>query len=708
MALTPAMRSWFERHRGDRADDLFERFLDAFDLDDGEGEALFSEGRRAAGAAAPRAAAPGRGGPGAGRAASAAMLDEADVTAPFRFVALNDTVVGPEPAVLAAWEDGRLHDRPLPGGLSGRIAVTVTCDGPLLVGGAEGDQSPARLGADYVIPGATLRGLTRATLETAAFARLSQTNLHRRYGIRDFDHMLFRDEARADLRAGWLRCVNPEAEEGERRFEIAPCRWWAVRIRDLPGVEDSGAGHLAWLGLTMAQRYGALGMGEGPFDFGRAALFAPAAPGPGGVPRVTPGDGPIRGVYVCANRSPTLAKLTAQTLDDEEAAPRKGAQKKTEAVFADAPDGPPLEVPAQVWRDFAANNSRPSRRRPTPVGNWAVLAAQAMAGGRVPVFWVADAQERVADLGLTRAFKRAHRFTQGDVLARSGGGAHVLSADAECFKPDFVEALFGFVHEPETAGGMEAQAHGRRHLKARARFGFARLDPATPARLSEPVRTVMGAPKPSFGPFYLAGTGNKDWSDEGARLAGRKVYPARGHGAAAVRAALEAAAGNAQGEAGTTLRFLEPARGGALRFHAELRLHNVTEAEAGAVLWALTLGGVGTRRHMIGRAKAAGAGQARIDAAPALSRHVGGPAPEAAELLAAFEAFIGTRVPGWRDSPPLCDLLRASDPEWGGKPARRLAYLGLQRHRALRKAVYGRDAAPAVNRTRPRLLDFEG
>ena len=135
------------------------------------------------------------------------------------------------------------------------------------------------------------------------------------------------------------------------------------------------------------------------------------------------------------------------------------------------------------------------------------------------------------------------------------------------------------------------------------------------------------APRASFAPFYLRGP-IKDWTDEArngnsgeARLAGRKRYFARfpaprlASAEADIVAALSGLNNTTSPDTQSRLRLLKPAApNGELVFSGIIRLHNVTAEEIGALLWTLTHGGEARKpyRHMIGRAKNVGAGQARV------------------------------------------------------------------------------------------------
>ena len=144
----------------------------------------------------------------------------------------------------------------------------------------------------------------------------------------------------------------------------------------------------------------------------------------------------------------------------------------------------------------------------------------------------------------------------------------------------------------------------------------------------------MMAPRASYAPFYLRGT-YKDWSDNEARLAGRKRYfprfpaaAAPGAGQAAARTKLygflRSWIGNANRDTQSHLAYLEPATDAAeLTFYGAIRVHNVSAAELGMLLWALTHGGDPAKpyRHMVGRGQGRrrrpGAGQG---ATPRLDR----------------------------------------------------------------------------------------
>ena len=163
----------------------------------------------------------------------------------------------------------------------------------------------------------------------------------------------------------------------------------------------------------------------------------------------------------------------------------------------------------------------------------------------MPVFFTGDLSKNATDpdfsFGLTRLYRIPHRYSVGDLLARSSK-AHIparVENGELTLKPDFVEHLFGYVYEPKELefgqsildAAPPKNAPSTIARKGRLAFGFATPKNGDfthwPPKNEPPIETIMGAPKPSYAPFYLVGE-SKDYSDDNhARLAGRKRYIAR-------------------------------------------------------------------------------------------------------------------------------------------------------------------------------------
>lgn len=598
---------------------------------------------------------------------------------PYRFVTLGDTVTPAPGQTRQAW-----NFLPVSGGVSGSITCEWEFETPVLVGQQNGIDDVSRPMTllherDYVIPGATWRGAVRAAMEIVTRARLSKINAHHTYGVRDFSHPLFKEGDGSQrlawpiLGAGWLRLANtgdPKSDQGDSRYVIEPARKKMVRIRALPRAftegETEADRHKDWLCKKLLERYEAANQKEGnrllfgkeqacwyfvkdndaldSREGGLAADFVRASADPqGGEP----------GWFVFSDWLSTVQRVAPDELERQEETPSAGAYKRREYVFFDLPNAQPVRLTEQAWDRFWIVNSKPARNNRTPDGSLKALWPTLEDGGRIPVFFSGslenqnDAREPLV-FGLTRLFKQPHRNSVADIRDRerdrAGKPLHQprLDNSGQHVDADMVEALFGHVYErsdlglaPEASINPAAVAR-----KGRLLFGFGRLDPETPAVVSDELRTLMTGPRASYAPFYLSGP-IKDWTDEGevasssdkARLAGRKRYPprypqppGRDKGWQDLRERLDTQKiievrkdgsvkrASDRDETVSALRFLRPVHGDTLRFRQTIRLHNLNPAEVGALLFAITHGAdQGKRyRHMIGRGKPFGAGQAVI------------------------------------------------------------------------------------------------
>jgi len=676
--------------------------------------------------------------PGGRRAAAPARRDriawqkakhEPFVRAPFRFVPLGGRVALPNPD-----DDLTPLHRPVPGHLSATLDIEWAVETPLLIGEAESADVnapavPFSLGDDWAIPGASLRGMLRSALETVAFGRLWQTNRHARFGMRDFDHPHYRAFMQRLLdadgqKAGWL------SKTKDGGYQIKPCDWQYIRIASLLDTGDRREfGH--WTRQDRHGKYRKLGLTwRGKDAFRTPWTF------------VESGDHSHRGHHVVQRQQggkPGCVVVSG-------AVPGKGGntQKSFEYVFFDRSDAA-VTITGDAWDVFETANCKPSQNKRMPDGAWKEFEPTVEAGGRVPVFYVGDpAKPEATDFsfGLTRLYRLPHRYSIGDILKRDSR----LHDPAEtkrhggAIQPDFVEALFGYVHEDKVAD-VPPNNFARR---GRIAVGFARapkqgggftLWPET-----GPIATVMGPPKPSFAPFYLVGP-EKDYSahpkpasggHEYPQLAGRKRYlPRRADGVEAGKAAeamrdqlaaqltalTQVSRNTDTSKVESQLRFLKPQSESAA-FRGQIRLHNVSEAELGAVLWVLTFGGDAERyRHMLGRAKPFGAGQVYVRSMTVAVRPndkevdaqlIEWTARQGREGLAdhldAFETEIAglanfNKANEWRASPPVQGFLKTSLPVGWDAPATHYLPYQLQgdggqatRFQELRKAASSEDA----------------
>ena len=110
------------------------------------------------------------------------------------------------------------------------------------------------------------------------------------------------------------------------------------------------------------------------------------------------------------------------------------------------------------------------------------------------------------------------------------------------------------------------------------------------------VTTVLGSPKPSYGPLYAS---SGTWNDANAQIKGRKRYP--------VRTTLLPPN---KGTDSQTCEFIPLDQG--TSFKGRITFHNLKECELGALIAALTFNGHPECCHSIGEAKPLGYGKVKI------------------------------------------------------------------------------------------------
>ncbi len=601
------------------------------------------------------------------------------LNAPYRFAVLNESVV-------AAQSQPDL-DRPLPGGLCATLKVSWRIETPLLVGAGDSNDVPFALGGpkDWVIPGATLRGVVRAALEAVAHARLVQTNRRYRFALRDFEHPRYKRFIKEGgvgdgaLKAGWL---TKECD----KYKIRPCKTWGripidlLKARIRPEEQKKS---ISWAKFDRTRKYTASSpdlklVFEPHWKDRKLAFKTPRAfrserdRHQQEVFRPLPiGESGTQGFYVFSGAATDPQK------------------KQYEYVFFDDPEAKSVALTERSWLNFLVTNTKQGNRDREPDGAWKEFGGDVVEGQRIPIFFYGDLNEQNEEFcfGLTRLFRMPHAHAVGDLVPKP----HELRLDDRGrLEPDLVEALFGYVFETEDFPQPrpdEAVAH-----KGRIAFGFARpvnrkAFELWPGDKKDPLETIQGAPKPSFAPFYLVGP-EKDWSADNAQLAGRKRYvPREAEDSGLMVERLmehrmdDARAGGAISKKTISkLRFLRPISADAT-FSGEIRLHNVSEAELGAILWVLTFGGGGANRyrHMLGRGKPFGAGRAAVAGIEGSIRRnadpekpekitwkIGDGAGELGPFLEKFEAQMDSALgrPGaWRASGPVRSFLACSLPQ---------------------------------------------
>ena len=344
------------------------------------------------------------------------------------------------------------------------------------------------------------------------------------------------------------------------------------------------------------------------------------------------------------------------------------------------------ETPILVGGEGTANdvNNSPAK---APDGRWMIPGTSLRGMIRATLESAAFARMAfVDDCAVSRKVYRKKvpcRYTLHKIIAR----APRPPAD----KPnayDLVQALFGWAApevDPDTPNAKRPTQE--RALRSRVRFGFCLSESTEDG--TELINKTWAATRPraSFWPYYLRPADGArhpvDYDNDKARVAGRKRYPARGEAEANLPHVDEGE--ESADRRNSILNFL-PA---GTTFTGEIRLHNVTRIELGALIWVLTFGQIKADgsfddkgyRQMLGRARTWGYGQMRLEItenrlAPVLEEG-------AVDLVGAMDAFRG-----W-----VCEQLDAASFEEIEAIARLLAAA----HAETGKALKARLRFPAVD-----------
>ncbi len=595
--------------------------------------------------------------------------DSPSIPSPYNFVPLAKQVFFPD------WADRVSLDVPFREGISGILRVKVTARTPLYIrcGGAHdreaeayGDFFRVCPGGPYAIPGTSLKGMLRGVLEIASFGKIAGSSgktgrvSDHRYAVRDLQNRdlytgHITEQAgggyRPKVKAAWLK-------EGAEGWELRFCQFARVEQEDLEkhfGLREGSLGRRQGAGEKYRQisPYTELSFVCGPEE------AHPHSPGRLVYRKADSlGRGETKGILV----------LTGQPSDRKPrgCVNRQGKPcsrgKHMEFLFFGA-DGAPVPVPEEVRKDFVFAHSELGENR-KPNAEWAFWEAHLKRGKEIPVFVLLDPRGGIKSMGLALMYRLPYDHTILETIE------HTSPDHLDGSRMDLGELIFGRVEDQE---GLR----GRVSVETLVAEG-------DPKPLPE-VRTVLGAPKPTFYPNYVKqnDTGGhvtryRTYMDPGAEIRGWKRYLPAADGAP--RPVNPVPGDNEKDEkdkknkkVATRFRPL-PAE---TAFVGEIHLHNLKPQELGALLWALSWGGATNLRHGLGMAKPYGYGSVVVQVQEAGTElrwcdpsREGAPDPQACrrafeELMESWGQKAG--LPGgWRESPQIKALKALADPrsEW--------------------------------------------
>jgi CRISPR-associated protein (TIGR03986 family) len=576
------------------------------------------------------------------------------ITAPYAFARIPRLVIEP------GWKDEVSHDRPFSDGLSGTIELTIRAETPLLVGGVRRRPRKAEDGVDarrgviwpvqlpdgrFAIPGSTLQGLVRATLEIAAFGRLGPWIDDKRFGIRDLSENAkpyYRDQL-LSVKHGFLRRCGSD-------FQLIPCEFDRIAFASLPNPTFDWTGTLRRNKVVRA-RYEAVVSG------GAVSLAAPRSFK--GV--LQPCFLVLTGVGAPGKLKEWLFKPSGpiETLSDFEARFAEFLQ------IHEPDDGRDANPNWEYYRDtgYLADPENFGHSQSAPAFN---------KGGWMPIFYL-ETKGRIDTFGLAGMFKKAHAQSTHDLLRNS-------SRDHLEDRRDLASLIFGEIAD-------ESDADARTGLRRRAAFDMALAPRDSPVNAGEP--TVLSAPKPSYWPIYVRQKGRADGNKPYAtytplsrkehwlarpELAGVKLWPTAKRADLVRLPPPPTAPDGQQDNLAIQTRLVAVDQGAT--FRGAIRFHNLKPQELGAILWALTLGDekplagrAGAYWRSIGMAKAFGLGGVSfaVTGSDVRPNKIGALVPTLEQAMEAFKTWISlayTDEAGgdWRESVQVKALQTAGSP----------------------------------------------
>lgn len=392
------------------------------------------------------------------------------ITAPYNFVPLNEYVYIP------SWGSQISQDIPFEDGEDGYIEVTWRNVSPLCVRDAadsyeNGKGSKVYYSMNmrqpdgsrlYFLPGSSLRGMLRNTLNIMSFGKMTQYG-NKYFGHREFDTnkpggQEYQNKMR-NAKCGWLE------KDGES-YLLHECKHPAGKI----SIEDE-----------LVESYGKYFTKEKSAWKRNAALKRAAQSKSEQLVHDTFCQYERNGVeYAIFATGAINTKLHEQLIP---------VDTKSESVSLSDDDITAFFTVYENTPDF--ENFREMLDR----------------GGQIPVTYVKDGDRFT--LGMGRMIRDPHKHSIRD-LAKQDLCGSLESA------PDLAEAIFGWVDKDSR------KAHKGRVQVGNA---FSEK-PITDAELCGEVSGVLGSPKPSFYPLYIEQDKSpyKTYSTDDARISGKKQY----------------------------------------------------------------------------------------------------------------------------------------------------------------------------------------
>jgi CRISPR-associated protein (TIGR03986 family) len=487
--------------------------------------------------------------------------NQVELKAPFNFVPLPNYKNAP---FLPDWNDQVSQDYPFKDGISGKIMLDISAKTDIYVHDSNDDSLFNNIDGRYFIPGSSIKGSLRSTLEIVTFGKLAQYN-DSSFHVRDLGNNTYKQTIK-DIKAGWLYIHNDKyyiyvcsddpinvvsdritAEEIDR--EIGRNTFYnfihGMNGNNFKNDENRNA----------KKKYQLLYNESDKQIEQRTNFFYKIK------------NGKHAGKYLVMTGQPGIRNDS------------KHSGKYKEFVF---PCIPPIDSNGIVfdenvgWQDLTQNEVDAFKSINKDSANYVDFWEKVLKhGGAIPVFYKEleeeDEKEMIFYVGLTYMLKYPAKNSITDAI----------QPQFRQKKHDMAELIFGYSDKDSS-------------LKGRVHVGHAFADNVV---LDNQDRNyALSSPKPSYSPLYLQN--GKTWDSKGdINILGRKRYPTRD----------EVYSQNVDGISLDMIKKIRPLKAGS-SFKSEITFHNLKPEELGALLYTITT----LDFHQLGGLKPYGYGKVSI------------------------------------------------------------------------------------------------
>lgn len=495
------------------------------------------------------------------------------IKAPYNFVPLENRAFYP------SWANLISQDIPFEDGVSGSIEYTIEAETPIFVRNGYTDREhpdstfSKTHDGKFFIPSTSIKGEIRNVLEILSFGKMTQVQ-DARFGIRDLSNTpegRFYRQKIQNVHCGWL--YKRLAEDGSVEYLINDC---GTPGRIAPEVIDK---HYSTALVAFGQN---LALNRQYADNDDEEKLRSAYNKYENILNISLENQDIEkrlsGTFstVPDNYNRIIADFSSNgkngcivvTGQPSKRDPESRRGKYYEFVFFESNTNENEKVESQIIDDFITIHKNNYDYK----NIWKRYLNE---GKRVPVFFM----RRNGNLGPIDAIGLAYMFRIPTANFIKGAIPIELQSNR---RKDLAECIFGTAKE------------SLKQLKGRVNISHA-FACGTPAEC-DIVTTILGSPKPSYGPLYVS---SGTWNDANAQIKGRKRYPVR-----------TTILPPNEGTDSQTCKFKPLAQG--TSFKGRITFHNLKECELGALIAALTFNGHPECCHSIGEAKPLGYGKVKI------------------------------------------------------------------------------------------------